>query len=76
MSYTIKIRSKRHAAQIRKFVRRTSLPDNTSQGAQFQVGNLVHIWLDEPVMYMAWGTRTADNNDIWVTLRELYAMQG
>lgn len=75
MSYTIKIRSKRHAAQIRKFVERMSLFDNTYKGAQFKVGNLVHIWLDEPVMYMAWATDSADNNDTWVSLRELYAIQ-
>ena len=75
MSHTIKIRSKRHAAQIRKFVKRKGLRDETTRGAQWRVGVYVHIWFDAPRSYMAWSVNSLDGGDRLTSLRELYTKE-
>lgn len=76
MSYTIKIRSKRHVAQIREFVKRKGMRDGTSGGGIWEVGNYVHLWFDLPHKeYMVWSVYSLDGYDTLTSLRELYATQ-
>ena len=77
MSYTIKIRSKHHAAQIRKFVAREGMRDGTGGGGIWKVGNYVHIWFDLPHKeYMVWSAYSYNRKyDTLTSLRELYATQ-
>ena len=76
MSYTIKIRSKRHAAQIWKFVKREGMRDGTNNGGVWKVGNYVHLWFDLPHKeYMVWSDNSLDRYDTLTSLRELYATQ-
>lgn len=75
MSYTVKIRSKRHAAQIRKFVEREGMRDGTHPHAVWKVGNYVHVWFDLPHKeFMVWSPYSYDREyDTLTSLRELYA---
>ena len=76
MSYTIKIRSKRHAAQIRKFVKRKAMRDGTSRGGIWKVGNYVHLWFNLPHKeYMVWADDSLDRGDTLTSLRELYTKE-
>lgn len=77
MSYTIKIHSKRHAAQIRKFIKRKGMRDGTSGGGVWKVGNYVHLWFHLPHKeYMVWSYYSFDVRvDTLTSLRELYDIQ-
>ena len=77
MSHTIKIRSKRHAAQIRKFVQRKGMCDSTGGGGVWRVGNYVHLWFDHPYKeFMVWSRVSYDRKqDTLTTLRELYTKE-
>lgn len=72
MGFVVTVRKKRDAAKLRKFIKRQALIDDTFGGANFSVGNQVHVWLNLH-KYMAWRSDSADNYDTHVTIRELYA---
>lgn len=72
MSLVVTVCKKRDAAKLRKFIKRQALIDDTSGGANFSVGNQVHVWLNLHT-YMAWSSDSTDNEDTHVTIRELYA---
>lgn len=75
MSHIIKVRNKRHAAQIRKFVEREGMQDDTHPHAVWKVGNYVHLWFDLPhKAFMVWSPNSYERGcDVPTSLRELYA---